>query len=184
MTDDDQQPRSESPLTSLRRPLAWSAAMTWGQRGLTSIFTFGVPIGYTLATVVGAPNAPDPSPFGYTKSLTVFIVPVAALAIWSALHPKSKVDRKALFMTGGALPTTSQSTARGFDFVEKAGKAVRIAGAPIRASERASRRRAWGHHVELEVPRALTPTRSISKPQTWMRPRRIPPPDDDDDPFG
>jgi hypothetical protein len=90
----------------------------------------------------------------------------------------------ALFVAGGAMPTTAPSVVSGFDCVEKGGKAVRVAGAPVRTSERASRRRVRSRYVALHVPRVLTPTRSISKPQTWTRPRRVPPPDDDDDPFG
>jgi hypothetical protein len=85
----------------------------------------------------------------------------------------------ALFVTGGALPTSAPSLARGVDVVEKSGKAVRIAAASIRTSERASRCQALFRCIELDAPRALTSTRSSPEPQTWMRPRRTPPPDDD-----
>jgi hypothetical protein len=86
----------------------------------------------------------------------------------------------ALFVTGGAVPTGAPSMTRGgFDLVEKAGKAVRIAGVQIRTSARASQRQVWSRCVELDIPRALAPTRLAPEPQTWMRPRRTPPPDDD-----
>jgi hypothetical protein len=79
----------------------------------------------------------------------------------------------ALFVTGGAVPTSAPSVTRGFDLVEKAGKAVRVAGIPIRTSVRASQRQVWSRCVELDVPRALTPTRLAAEPHIWM------PPDDD-----
>jgi hypothetical protein len=85
----------------------------------------------------------------------------------------------ALFVTGGAVPTGAPSMTRGFDLVEKAGKAVRVAGVQTRTSVRASQRQVWSRCAELDIPRALTPTRLAPEPQTWMRPRRTPPPDDD-----
>lgn len=59
-------------------------------------------------SVVNAPPPPptaypeaNPSPFGYTVSLTLFIVPVLFMATWHVLSPKHPLDRKALF--GSAL---------------------------------------------------------------------------------
>jgi hypothetical protein len=70
---------------------------------LGAVATLGIPIAFTLGTVVGAQNAPDPSPFGYTVSMSVFIVPVIALLVWHVKYPRHHHDRRALFVTGGAI---------------------------------------------------------------------------------
>jgi PST family polysaccharide transporter len=61
MADDDLRPPEDGPAPSIRRPLAWSAAMTWGQRGLTSVFTF------VIAALLG------PHDFGVVAMALVFL---------------------------------------------------------------------------------------------------------------
>jgi hypothetical protein len=41
----------------------------------------------------------DPSPFGYTISLLLFLVPDLALLVWLARQPLARVERQALFAT-------------------------------------------------------------------------------------
>jgi PST family polysaccharide transporter len=61
MADDDRQSPQDPTSTSIRRPLAWSAAMSWGQRGLTSVFTF------VIAALLG------PHDFGIVAMALVFV---------------------------------------------------------------------------------------------------------------
>jgi hypothetical protein len=68
-----------------------------------AIVVFGVPTGFTLSTVVGAVNAPDPSPYGYTYSLSLFIVPVIALGVWHLWHPQHHIHKRALIGAAGAI---------------------------------------------------------------------------------
>lgn len=45
------------------------------------------------------PEPPGPSPLGYTKSLAIFIVPLAALLWWFARHPEYSFQRPAFSRT-------------------------------------------------------------------------------------
>jgi len=60
-----------------------------------------VPSWLTLSTVrheVGAvPPGANPTPWGYTISLTIFLVPVVTIGLWHLIAPRHPVDRKALF---------------------------------------------------------------------------------------
>lgn len=44
-------------------------------------------------------TSPNPTPFGYTWSLLLFIVPIAALGIWFGLHPEYQLPRRAFWRT-------------------------------------------------------------------------------------
>jgi hypothetical protein len=70
---------------------------------LGALVVFGVPVAFTLSSVVGAADAPDPSPYGYTASLTLFAVPVIALAVWHALHPHHDANKFALVGAAAAI---------------------------------------------------------------------------------
>lgn len=48
-----------------------------------------VPAAITLYGVRGAPTSAEPTPYGYTRSLLLFIVPIAVIATW--LFPQEKV---------------------------------------------------------------------------------------------
>ena len=48
----------------------------------------------------------NPSPLGYTQSLTLFLFPVAILTIWFLMHPFYQLQRKAFWLTMGALIPT------------------------------------------------------------------------------
>jgi hypothetical protein len=65
------------------------------------IAVLAVPACITLSTVrheVGAvPPGANPTPYGYTISLSIFLVPVVAIGLWHLVAPRHPVDRKALF---------------------------------------------------------------------------------------
>lgn len=44
-------------------------------------------------------DSPDPTPYGYTVSLVLFLLPVAALGWWFARHPEHRLPRKAFAFT-------------------------------------------------------------------------------------
>lgn len=63
-----------------------------------------VPFALTLMTVkrerpVVADLNTNPTPYGYTVSLTLFIVPVLALAVWQSLRNENPVQKKAFWIT-------------------------------------------------------------------------------------
>jgi len=66
-----------------------------------------VPAYFTLHTVcVSSPAigiSPDPSPYGYSVSLLLFIVPIAVIAFWFVPQEELKVSRKAFWWTIGLL---------------------------------------------------------------------------------
>ena len=70
---------------------------------LQLIFVVLVASGLTLATVKQGVQPPDytanPSPLGYTWSLTLFLLPLAWLLVWFARHPQLKIQRKAFGVT-------------------------------------------------------------------------------------
>ena len=53
------------------------------------------------SVMVYRPEAPDPnpSPWGYTVSLALFIIPVAVLKIWFLRHPQYPVEKKPYWLT-------------------------------------------------------------------------------------
>lgn len=63
-----------------------------------------VPFALTLRTVrqlrpLVSDIAADPTPQGYTWSLTLFIVPVIVLAIWQAFHKENPIQQRAFWIT-------------------------------------------------------------------------------------
>jgi hypothetical protein len=86
----------------------------------------------------------------------------------------------ALFVTGGALPTSGPSAVHGFDIVEEDEKSTQSASAHLRSVRHSKRAMTWSRGMaELEVPTVLASMRPAVQAPTWMRPRRTPPPDDD-----
>lgn len=68
------------------------------------IFAVMVPIAFTLRTIhnpgmVHVDWDTDPTPYGYTWSLTLFIVPAAMIAIWFLHRWRYPVQGKAFFLT-------------------------------------------------------------------------------------
>ena len=63
-----------------------------------------VPFALTLMTIkeprplVGDLTV-DPSPYGYTLSLTLFIVPVLVLAVWQSLRRQNPIQKRAFWIT-------------------------------------------------------------------------------------
>ena len=61
-----------------------------------------VPATLTLSTV-RAPGVreipPDATPYGYTWSLVLFLIPLASLALWFLRHPKLRFQRKSFWIT-------------------------------------------------------------------------------------
>ncbi|MCB9107270.1 MAG: hypothetical protein H6633_23900 [Anaerolineales bacterium] len=70
---------------------------------LGMILLLVIPAALTLRTVIRPGqlviSSPNPSPYGYTWSLLIFILPVAAIAWWFAHHPEYKVERRAFWLT-------------------------------------------------------------------------------------
>src|SRR5271169_5046686 len=66
-----------------------------------------VPTYFTLHTVrvSASPIAlsPNPSPYGYTVSLLLFIVPIVVIAFWFVPREGVKISRKAFWWTIGIL---------------------------------------------------------------------------------
>jgi len=66
-----------------------------------------VPAYFTLHRVKVTPPAllltPDPSPYGYTVSLLLFLVPVVVIGVWLIPHEGIKVSKRALAWTIGLL---------------------------------------------------------------------------------
>src|SRR5512140_4043157 len=62
-----------------------------------------VPAALTLRTVVHPvvlqPTSDNPTPLGYTWSLLLFIIPIAALGGWFACRPDLRFPRKAFWRT-------------------------------------------------------------------------------------
>jgi hypothetical protein len=51
------------------------------------------------------PAESDPSPLGYTRSLTLFLIPIAVLAWWFLRHPEYRIQRRAFGLTlAGLVP--------------------------------------------------------------------------------
>jgi hypothetical protein len=69
-----------------------------------------LPAALTLRTVrhpgVLQHDSPDPTPLGYTWSLLLFILPLAALAVWLARRPDLTLARKAFWRTLAVLLPT------------------------------------------------------------------------------
>jgi hypothetical protein len=65
-----------------------------------------VPAAITLNTVQHPGTLkvpPDPSPYGYTLSLLLFIVPVVVIGLWFLPHEQLKIPQKAFWSTVGIL---------------------------------------------------------------------------------
>jgi hypothetical protein len=66
-----------------------------------------VPAYFTLHTArvssPAIPLSPDPSPYGYTISLLLFIFPIVAIAFWFVPREEIKISRKAFWWTIGLL---------------------------------------------------------------------------------
>jgi len=70
--------------------------------GMTIVLV--VPFALTLMTVKGerpvvADLSNNPTPYGYTVSLTLFILPVLALAVWQSLRRENPIQKKAFWIT-------------------------------------------------------------------------------------
>ena len=71
--------------------------------GMTLIIA--IPGFLTMATIKDAPSAESPdTPYGYTVSLTLFLIPALTIGVWHLFHPGHIVHRRAL--TRSALAIT------------------------------------------------------------------------------
>lgn len=77
----------------------WLVAAMVGMIGVPAYFTLHTV--RTLAPVI--PLTPDPSPYGYTISLLLFIVPVLVIAFWFIPREGINISRKAFWWTIGIL---------------------------------------------------------------------------------
>ena len=66
-----------------------------------------IPFALTLVRVVDPTQPPDyalnPTPLGYTWSLTLFLVPILFFHVWFNRHPDYRVERKAYWLTVAAI---------------------------------------------------------------------------------
>ena len=67
------------------------------------LFSLVIPFAYTLYCITTSMTPPpyelNPSPLGYTKSLSIFAVPILFFWIWIFFHPEYKIERRAYFGT-------------------------------------------------------------------------------------
>ncbi|HEY6376443.1 MAG TPA: hypothetical protein VIX90_13055 [Edaphobacter sp.] len=56
-----------------------------------------------VSAVVDVAAEPNPSPFGYTVSLLLFVVPIVAIAFWFVPQERVKISKKAFWWTIGLL---------------------------------------------------------------------------------
>ena len=67
----------------------------------------GVPAGLTLRTVESPGTlqvvSPDPTPYGYTVSLLMFVVPILAIFGWFATRREMRISKRAFWWTLGIL---------------------------------------------------------------------------------
>jgi hypothetical protein len=74
---------------------------------LAMVATLGVPALFTLSRVSTRPQSvrgvDNPSPYGYTVSLTLFLLPVVVLTIFHMFRPKHHTHRSALLASAGVI---------------------------------------------------------------------------------
>jgi hypothetical protein len=85
--------------TSSEKTVAWTDAKVLA--GM--ILTLTIPAIFTLRSI-RVPQAPvpivdNPSPLGYTRSLSLFLVPIVVLAWWFLRHPAYQIQRRAFRIT-------------------------------------------------------------------------------------
>ena len=89
-----------------RRPMHRDAKVLLGMGAVLV-----VPFILTLMTIQGprplvTEIATNPTPHGYTWSLTLFIVPVVVLGLWVSLRPQNPIQKHAFWLTAGLLSGT------------------------------------------------------------------------------
>ena len=98
MTKSDKRGRF-GPGAPSSRLSSWIVAAMFGM--------IAVPAYFTLHTArVSSPSialSPDPSPYGYTVSLLLFIIPIVVIAFWFIPREEIKISRKAFWWTIGIL---------------------------------------------------------------------------------
>src|SRR5262249_42606786 len=84
---------------SSQRGVAWNDAKVLA--GM--ILTLTIPAVFTLRSVrvpqIPVPLVDNPSPLGYTRSLSLFLVPIIVLTWWFLRHPAYRFQRKAFGIT-------------------------------------------------------------------------------------
>jgi hypothetical protein len=91
-------------------------------RVLGMLAVVAAPVWATMHAVHAPPpwraHAPNPTPYGYTVSLLIFLVPVATVAAWHAVHPLDREHRRAFSYSAGliALAGSVLDLAFGRDF--------------------------------------------------------------------
>ncbi|HZD48008.1 MAG TPA: hypothetical protein VE178_04615 [Silvibacterium sp.] len=97
-------PKKQKPVTT---PPASPSPRLSSWLVLAMLAMIGVPAYFTLHTVrvssLAVPISPDPSPYGYTVSLLLFIVPIVVIAFWFIPREEIKVSEKAFWWTIGLL---------------------------------------------------------------------------------
>lgn len=103
-------PLGTTPASTLDRPFEPTSSPTSTGRPLEAfqvlvgaIAILGVAAALTFRTVrdpgVLQIDSPDPTPYGYTVSLLLFLLPCAALGWWFLRHPEHRIPRKAFART-------------------------------------------------------------------------------------
>jgi len=81
------------------RVSSWVVAAMFGMIAVPAYFTLHT----ARVSSPGIPILPSPSPFGYTVSLLLFIIPIIVIAFWFIPCEEIKISRKAFWWTIGIL---------------------------------------------------------------------------------
>ena len=78
---------------------SWIVAAMFGMIAVPAYFTLHT----ARVSSPGIPISPNPSPYGYTVSLLLFIIPIIVIAFWFIPREEIKISRKAFWWTIGIL---------------------------------------------------------------------------------
>ena len=78
---------------------SWVVAAMFGMIAVPAYFTLHT----ARVSSPGIPISPNPSPYGYTVSLLLFIIPIIVIAFWFIPREEIKISRKAFWWTIGIL---------------------------------------------------------------------------------
>ena len=94
--NDKQRFRSATPSPRLS---SWVVAAMFGMIAVPAYFTLHT----ARVSSPGIPISPNPSPYGYTVSLLLFIIPIIVIAFWFIPREEIRISRKAFWWTIGIL---------------------------------------------------------------------------------
>lgn len=89
----------ERPASSPLRERLLRPALVVLQITATVLVAGGLTLSRVRESVTPPPLASNPTPLGYTWSLSLFILPFLYLAVWFLLHPEYRIQRRAFLTT-------------------------------------------------------------------------------------